>query len=74
MDIEVQCFATLAGHTPPGKRMTVVEGVTLGELLPMLDLREEDVKIMFVNGKHVSLDTAVTAGDRVGIFPAVGGG
>jgi sulfur carrier protein ThiS len=74
MEIEVQCFATLAGHTPPGRRMELSAGVTLGELLPMLGLAEEDVKIVFVNGKHVALDAEVSAGDRVGIFPAVGGG
>lgn len=74
MEIEVLCFATLAGHTPPGKRMELDAEVTLGDLLPMLDLTEEDVKILFVNGKHVELDSVVVDGDRVGIFPAVGGG
>ena len=74
MEIEVHCFATLAGHTPPGKRMTLEAGVSVGELLPMLDLTEEDVKIIFINGQHVELDAVVADGDRVGIFPAVGGG
>ena len=74
MMIEVLCFATLAGHTPPGKRMEAAEGMTMGELLPLLDLKEEDVKILFINGMHVDLESVIQDGDRVGIFPAVGGG
>lgn len=74
MMIEVLCFATLADHTPPGKRMEAAEGMTMGELLPLLDLKEEDVKILFINGMHVDLESVIQDGDRVGIFPAVGGG
>ena len=39
-----------------------------------IDLDENLVKIIFVNGKIVSLNTKLCQDDRVGFFPAVGGG
>ncbi|MDR1298520.1 MAG: MoaD/ThiS family protein [Deltaproteobacteria bacterium] len=46
-----------------------VRDVALGLSLPV-----EAVKISLVNGRRVKLDAPVSDGDRVSLFPAIGGG
>ena len=77
MKVNVKCFATLseaegcnfenatAYDIEPGKRVE--------DLIESADLRPDDVSLVFVNGKKVSADAALSDGDRVGLFPAVGG-
>jgi molybdopterin converting factor small subunit len=72
--IEVKCFATLANHTPPGGQIDFSPGQDVARLIKTLGIPEKDVKIVFVNGVKASLDTKLKDKDRVGIFPAVGGG
>ena len=74
MQIEIKCFATLSDFTPENGVLDVAEGTTVQNVISHLGMNGEDVKIMFVNGKHQSLETVLTEGDRVGLFPAVGGG
>ena len=39
-----------------------------------LSLRQAEVKLVFVNGLKAGFDTVLRDGDRLGLFPAVGGG
>lgn len=43
-------------------------------MLSVLGISPGEVKVVFVNGRHSHLDAPLQDGDRVGIFPAVGGG
>jgi len=72
--IEVKCFATLSGYAPPGGQIDLPAGQDVAQLIKKLGIPEEEVKIVFVNGKKATLDTKLKDKDRVGIFPAVGGG
>ena len=75
MKISVKCFATLAKHDPETPdSFEIPDGATVGEVMGMLGLAQEDVKIIFVNGIHKTPATALAEGDRLGLFPAVGGG
>lgn len=74
MQLEVKCFATLSDFTPEGGVMNVEDGITIRQVLEILGVQEDDVKIMFINGKHEALDSVLEEGDRLGLFPAVGGG
>ncbi|MCG8531607.1 MAG: MoaD/ThiS family protein [Desulfovibrionales bacterium] len=74
MQIEIKCFATLSDFTPENGVLDVAEGTTVQNVISHLGMNGDDVKIMFVNGKHQSLETVLTEGDRLGLFPAVGGG
>lgn len=74
MRIEVLCFANLAQHAPEGGFMELPEGMLVGDVLRKLALAPEDVKLIFVNGKHSTLDRSVHDGDRIAFVPAVGGG
>lgn len=74
MQIEIKCFATLSDFTPEGGVRDVKDGATIGEVIDVLGIDVADVKIMFINGKHESLESVLKEGDRLGLFPAVGGG
>ena len=62
---ETTCFAVLR---------PVPAGTTVDALVETLGLPRKEVKIVFVNGRKADLDKGIQGGDRVGIFPPVGGG
>ena len=72
--IEVRCFASLAKHAPAGGHAQCAVPDTAGDLIRALGIPAEEVAIIFVNGAHATEATELRDGDRVGIFPAVGGG
>ncbi len=77
--VEVKLFATLRRHFPDlgvGEAMSVQlpENATVEQLLRELELPEEHVKVIFVNGTVRKEDYQLADGDDVGIFPPVGGG
>ena len=43
-------------------------------LLKKINVPEEKAFVLLVNGLHKNLDVILSDGDRVSIFPAVGGG
>lgn len=74
MHIEIKCFATLSRFTPEGGTLESPEGFTVADVIRHLAIDPEEVKIVFVNGVHANADTRLADGDRLGLFPAVGGG
>jgi len=52
----------------------VKPGITVKTLLEELCVPEDEVKLVFVDGVKHDLATVLKGGERVGIFPAVGGG
>ncbi|WP_045210933.1 MoaD/ThiS family protein [Desulfonatronovibrio magnus] len=74
MNIEVKCYATLSQYEPDQGSLEMQPGATLGDVLRTLSIPSADVKIMFINGHHSPLDKPLQDNDRVGIFPAIGGG
>ena len=75
MPIDLRCFATLAPLMPANAgAFPIVPGETVLDLTKRLGIPLEEIKLVFVNGAAVSLDAVLSDGDRVGIFPPVGGG
>ncbi len=75
MRIALQCFATLAFHSPRGGSMRVEHGTKITDLLRILDIPEDEVRLVFINGKNQAhWNYELQPDDRVGIFPPVGGG
>jgi len=75
MNIEVKCYATLAPLAPKdAAAFPVAEGETVGAVMERIGIAPKDVKLIFVNGAKAELDRPLTQGDRLGLFPAVGGG
>ena len=79
MHVQVKVFATLVRCVPGVKSgvpfdVELPEGAFLGDLVKRLNLPDNEVKIVFVNGRTQCLDFRLRPGDEVGIFPPVGGG
>jgi sulfur carrier protein ThiS len=77
--VQAKLFATLRRHYPHlaiGEAMTVElpDEATVGQLMEELDLPEEQVKVVFVNGVVRKEDQQLSEGDEIGLFPPVGGG
>jgi len=79
MKIEVNLYATLSRYIPDGNKgsthvMDVKEGTTVSELLQQLGVPASSAKLIFLDGIHSNLDAELKDGDRLGVFPPVGGG
>lgn len=73
--ISINLFATLASFQPQNaERYALEAGTTVQAVLLELGVPLKDVQIVFINGVKAELDATPQDGDRVGIFPAVGGG
>ena len=79
MPIEVRLFATLRRYAPAEAVNGVFSadgqaGCTVAELLEKIKIPAEEVHLIMVNGVGSKLETFLSAGDRVGLFPPIGGG
>jgi len=73
--IQLKLFATLQQFTPPsGENYSIEPGISIGYLLEQLNIPQEKAKLIFINGIKANLSTTLSGGERVGIFPPVGGG
>ena len=75
MNITLLCYATFAVKSPEdANKFPITSGETVSDILQRVGIPLDEVKIIFVNGVSRGLDVVLADGDRVGIFPAVGGG
>lgn len=79
MKIDVYLYATLAEYLPDnaaGRSVTLeMDAHTrIRDVVDRLKIPQKTIKLIFVNGVHAKLDAVLTDGDRVGLFPPVGGG
>jgi molybdopterin converting factor small subunit len=74
MNITVKCYATLAPFSPQGGQFCLPKQATVHDLARALALPEQEIKIIFVNGRSAELPDSLHEGDRIGFFPPVGGG
>jgi molybdopterin synthase sulfur carrier subunit len=77
--VHAKLFATLRSYRPGlglGQAFPVElpDGATVGQLVRLLGLPEEEVKMIFVNGIVRDREHVLADGDELGIFPPVGGG
>jgi molybdopterin converting factor small subunit len=73
--IDLRLFATLQQFEPPSARAYPIEKeMTARTLVEQLGIPEIKAKLIFINGIKRDLDSVLKDGDRVGIFPPVGGG
>ncbi|MFP4477018.1 MAG: MoaD/ThiS family protein [Desulfatibacillaceae bacterium] len=73
--IEFRCFATLGGYQPENAdRFPVVPGETAGDVIRRVGLPLDEVNTVFVNGRQALMSQRLEPGDRIGVFPKVGGG
>jgi len=81
--IEVRLYANLAPEGRPvprlasgaaGFEMGARPGLTVRDVLLYASLKPEDVAVVMINHVRGDLDSSLTDGDRLGLFPAVAGG
>jgi sulfur-carrier protein len=80
MRVNVKLFATLRrfalndvqAGTPFAVEME--SGASLEDLIKILNLPTEEVRIVFVNGRAQEENWILQEGDEVGMFPPIGGG
>ena len=73
--IDIRLFAGLQHFNPPSpEAYPIEERMTIRALVNALNIPQEKAKLLFINGIKASLDSVLQGGERVGIFPPVGGG
>lgn len=73
--IDLNLFATLSHFLPENAHAYEIdENMTVKSLISDLGISLKDVKLIFINGKKNDPSYILQDGDRVGLFPPVGGG
>lgn len=73
--INLNLFVTLSEYLPDNfDDYAIQKDTRLDSLITQLGIPMDQVKLIFVNGKNKGLDYILQNGDRVGLFPPVGGG
>jgi len=73
MTTEVRLFATFRNGR--GKKVHIeMAQPTPRKLLASIDIDEDDVAILLVNGQDGTFDQELIEGDYLSVFPPVGGG
>lgn len=66
---------SVPGYDPlTGMNIEAAPGMDVAGLITNLGLDAHEVKIIMLNGRAAKLHSKLSDGDRVGLFPAVGGG
>ena len=73
--IQLKLFATLQQFMPDSAdNFTIEAGTTIQNLLDKLDIPPAKAKLIFIDGIKADMNQTLNGGERVGIFPPVGGG
>ena len=73
MKIEIRLFATF--REGRGRKVYIdMDMPTPRKLLSEIDISEEEVAILLVNGHDATFDQDIVSGDYLSVFPPVGGG
>jgi sulfur-carrier protein len=78
--IEAKIFSSLRHHLPKSEhrldndKWEVTEGTNAGEILKMLNLPEEEVKTLLINGRKAEKESVLRDGDVFHVFPLIAGG
>ena len=73
--IHLNLFASLKPHLPENpEKYSVVAGTPIGTVLKELGIPIDEAKLIFVNGIKKDATYRLQGGERVGVFPPVGGG
>ena len=74
MKIKLKLFATLRNDRFDELELDVEKGSNVDILFDRFKLKQDDVAIIFINGRHADYNTLLNDGDDVAFFPPIGGG
>ena len=73
--IQLKLFASLAEFSPQNvDAYPVRAGTSVSDIAARLGIPEKKVRLVFVDGVRKDAATTVNGGERVALFPPVGGG
>lgn len=72
--VEVRLFATFREGREKKQIISLDEGAEISEVLKILNIKEEEIGILLLNGMDSSVDKKLKDGDVIALFPPVGGG
>jgi molybdopterin synthase sulfur carrier subunit len=73
--VTIKLFATLRPYAPAdAEHYAVAPGTTVADVVRDLEIPVKDAKLIFINNVRREMDAPLQDGDRLGIFPPVGGG
>jgi sulfur carrier protein ThiS len=73
--IQLELQTTLKRFLPAAPEAYPIEpGLRVRELMTQLGIAEYEVNLVFINGTSANLDSALEGGERVTLFPPLGGG
>ena len=73
--IQIKLFASLQKFMPQSAENYAIEtGISVGTLLQQLGIAKDMIKLVFIDSVRADLTSTLQGGERVGIFPPVGGG
>jgi molybdopterin synthase sulfur carrier subunit len=80
MIIEVKVFSSLRRYIPNSERRVdrdkwdVEDGASIEQVLKMLDLPDEEVRVLLINGRNAKKESILQEGDVLHVFPPMAGG
>ena len=74
MEVEVRLFATFREGREKKQKIKINENTTILDIINILNIDENAVAIMLLNGRDGNSDRMLNDGDVISIFPPVGGG
>jgi molybdopterin converting factor small subunit len=73
--IQIKLFANLQPFMPSSaEKYPINSGISIRNLLEQLNIPQEKARLIFIDGIKANLSSTLDGGERVGIFPPVGGG
>lgn len=73
--VELKFFVTLAPYMPENAHAySIEENTRVDALIKNLGIPDDLVKLIFINGRKQDSRYPLKHGDRLGLFPPVGGG
>ena len=74
MEVEVRLFATFREGREKKQKIKINENTTILDIIKILNIDENEVAIMLLNGRDGNSDRMLNDGDVISLFPPVGGG
>lgn len=74
MKITIKLFANLRKNNLKEQQIDIPENAQVADIIPFINVRQEEVSIIMINGRIKKIDQVLKTGDIVALFPLVGGG
>lgn len=74
MKVKLKLFATLRNDRFDEMELDVEKGSRVDFLFDRFKLKQDDVAIIFINGRHADYNSLLNDGDDIAFFPPIGGG